>query len=66
MATKKISLNCPEILTADQVAEILQLPLKTVRGMLHETETTGGKGLKGQKIGKHWRVTKAELERFLS
>lgn len=63
--SKKVSLNCPDILTADQVAEILQLPLKTVRGLLHETSLTG-KGLKGQKIGKHWRVLKAELERYLS
>jgi excisionase family DNA binding protein len=54
-----MALDCPEIMTADEVAKILRLPLKTTRGLLHE-----GK-LKGTKTGKHWRVTRENLERFL-
>lgn len=49
----------PAIMTAEDVAKFLRLPLKTTRGLLHD-----GK-LKGTKIGKHWRVTRENLERFL-
>jgi excisionase family DNA binding protein len=65
MSKIPVVLTGPEILNAEEVAGILRLPLKTVRGLLHESEITG-KGLKGTKIGKHWRVTKKDLERFLS
>lgn len=54
-----LNLTCPEIMTAEEVAKILRLPLKTTRALLHE-----GK-IKGTKTGKHWRVTKDSLERFL-
>jgi excisionase family DNA binding protein len=56
----KVELTCPEILSAEDVATILRLPLKTVRARLHD------KSLKGTKIGKHWRIHKKDLERFLS
>jgi excisionase family DNA binding protein len=49
----------PAIMTAEEVAKFLRLPLKTTRGLLHDGT------LKGKKIGKHWRVTKENLERFL-
>ena len=61
MSKTPLLLTCPEIMSAEEVAKILRIPLKTVRMILHEGDT-----LKGTKIGKHWRVTKKELERFLT
>lgn len=60
MASKAPVLSCPEILSAEDVAKILRIPLKTVRKILHE-----GTSLKGTKIGKHWRITKQSLEGYL-
>ena len=56
----KVELTCPEILTPEDVAEILRLPVKTIRARIAD------KSLKGTKIGKHWRVYKKDLERYLS
>ena len=46
-------------LTAEQVADELQVTARTIRGWLRDGD------LVGIKIGKGWRVHKKDLERFL-
>lgn len=48
------------ILTANDVADILQLDVKTVRNLLAQ-----GK-LPGTKLAKEWRVPKPALEEYLN
>ncbi|MBK7203438.1 MAG: helix-turn-helix domain-containing protein [Anaerolineae bacterium] len=49
----------PEVLTVEQVAEYLQMPVQTVRQHLRNRE------LPGRKVGKTWRVLRSELEAWL-
>jgi excisionase family DNA binding protein len=49
----------PEVLTVEQVAEYLQIPVQTVRQHLRNRE------LPGRKVGKVWRVLRSELEAWL-
>ena len=49
----------PEVLTVEQVAEYLQMPVQTVRQHLRTGE------LPGRKIGKTWRVLRSELDAWL-
>jgi excisionase family DNA binding protein len=48
-----------DILTVDQVARILHLHPKTIRGFIRE-----GK-LKAKKLGKGWRIYKSDIESFI-
>ena len=50
--------NKMDILTAKQISEYLQIPLRTI---YHLTKT--GK-LKAVKIGKHWRYFKSDIEQY--
>lgn len=45
--------------TLDEVSEILKIPLETLRKYLRRGQ------LKGVKIGRHWRVTKDQLKKFV-
>lgn len=47
-------------LTIKQVARLLQLPEQTVRQRLREGT------LPGVRLGKHWRVSRAGLDRLLT
>ena len=51
--------DLPLVLTSDQTAEVLQLKRRTVTNMLDRGD------LRGIKIGKEWRVNRAELLRFV-
>ena len=51
--------DLPLVLTSDQTAEVLQLKRRTVANMLNRGV------LHGVKIGKEWRVSRAELMRFV-
>jgi excisionase family DNA binding protein len=50
----------PEYLTAEQVAEKLQMHPTIIRRMLAAGE------LPGRKLGKSWRVVASELREFMS
>ena len=49
----------PLVLTSDQAAVVLQLKRRTITNMLDRGD------LRGVKIGKEWRVSRAELLRFV-
>jgi excisionase family DNA binding protein len=51
--------DLPLVLTSKQAAAILQLKPRTVANMLDRGD------LRGVKIGKEWRVSRAELMRFV-
>lgn len=51
--------NPPRAYTAAQVAEFLQLPVKQVYALIQRRE------LSAIKVGRHYRVPAAELERYL-
>ena len=48
------------VLSVEEVAEILGLSLAAVRRLLLRGE------LPGRKVGKRWRILRAELEHFLA
>ena len=47
------------LLTPEQVAEHLQLPVKSVQEMLRVGE------IRGIKVGRRWRVDPADLDRYI-
>ena len=49
----------PLVLTSDQAAVVLQLKRRTITNMLDRGD------FRGVKIGKEWRVSRAELLRFV-
>ena len=51
--------DLPLVLTSDQVAMVLQLNRRTITNMLDRGD------LHGVKVGKEWRVSRAELVRFV-
>jgi excisionase family DNA binding protein len=51
--------DLPLVLTSDQAAVVLQLKRRTITNMLDRGD------LHGVKIGKEWRVSRAELLRFV-
>jgi excisionase family DNA binding protein len=59
MKAPALNLTCPEIMTAYEVAEVLRIPVKTVRALIRD------KKLKGTKTGRSYRVTRVDLERYL-
>lgn len=48
------------LLTPEQVAEHLQLPVKSVQAMLRVGE------IRGIKVGRRWRVDPADLDRYIA
>jgi excisionase family DNA binding protein len=56
---KVITLSCNEILTPEEVSDILKVPLFSVRKLLRDKE------IPGKKVGKHWRIAKQDLEKFM-
>jgi excisionase family DNA binding protein len=59
MALKHITLNCNDILTPEEVSDILKVPLVSVRKLLRDKE------IPGKKVGKHWRIARQDLEKFM-
>ena len=51
--------DLPLVLTSDQAAAMLQVKRRTIANMLDRGD------LRGVKIGKEWRVSRAELMRFV-
>lgn len=51
--------DLPLVLTSEQAAAVLQLKRRTIANMLDRGD------LHGVKIGKEWRISRAELQRFL-
>lgn len=51
--------DLPLVLTSDQAAAVLQLTRRTVANMLDRGD------LRGVKIGKEWRISRAELQQFI-
>jgi excisionase family DNA binding protein len=51
--------DLPLVLTSKQAAAVLQLKPRTIASMLDRGD------LRGVKIGKEWRVSRAELMRFV-
>lgn len=51
--------DLPLVLTTDQAAAVLQLKRRTIANMLDRGD------LHGVKVGKEWRVSRAELVRFV-
>ncbi len=51
--------DLPLVLTSEQAATVLQLKRSTIANMLDRGD------LYGVKIGKEWRISRAELQRFL-
>jgi excisionase family DNA binding protein len=51
--------DLPLVLTSDQVAAVLQLTRRTITTMLDRGD------LRGIKVGKEWRVSRAELMQFV-
>lgn len=47
------------LLTPEQVAEHLQVPVKSVQEMLRTHE------IRGIKVGRRWRVDPADLDRYI-
>lgn len=56
---ENLVLNCPEVMTPEQVAELLQVSSKTVYKLLHSKELTCFT------IGKYYRITKHSLLKFM-
>lgn len=52
--------DLPLVLTSDQAAAVLQLKRRTIANMLDRGD------LYGIKVGKEWRVSRAELIRFVA
>lgn len=50
----------PDVMTTEQVAEYLQVALRTVYVLLEKGD------LRGVKVGRVWRIRKAEVDRFLN
>ena len=50
--------DLPLVLTSEQAAKVLQLTRRTITNMLDRGD------LRGVKIGKEWRISRAELIRF--
>ena len=48
-----------ELFTVEEISEILKIPSLTIRKYLRDGE------LQGHKMGKHWRISKESLEKFL-
>jgi len=48
-----------EFYSLDEVAEMLQIPKRTLYHWLDKKE------LKGYKVGRYWRISKEDLEEFL-
>ncbi len=59
MKAPALNLKCPEIMTAYEAAEVLRIPVKTVRALVRD------KKLKGTKTGRAYRITRVDLERYL-
>lgn len=55
----KLDASLPSILNVEEVAEVLRIPVNTARKLCRE-----GK-LKSKKVGKHLRIAKTDLERYL-
>jgi excisionase family DNA binding protein len=51
--------DLPLVLTSEQAAKVLQLTRRTITNMLDRGD------LRGVKIGKEWRISRAELVRFV-
>jgi excisionase family DNA binding protein len=51
--------DLPLVLTSEQAAAVLQLTRRTITNMLDRGD------LRGAKIGKEWRISRAELLRFV-
>lgn len=51
--------DLPLVLTSEQAAKVLQLTRRTITNMLDRGD------LRGVKIGKEWRISRAELMRFV-
>jgi len=51
--------DLPLVLTSEQAAAVLQLKRRTIANMLDRGD------LRGVKVGKEWRVSRAELLRFM-
>lgn len=51
--------DLPLVLTSEQAAQVLQLTRRTITNMLDRGD------LRGVKIGKEWRISRAELVRFV-
>jgi excisionase family DNA binding protein len=51
--------DLPLVLTSDQAAAVLQLTRRTITNMLDRGD------LHGFRVGKEWRVSRAELVRFV-
>ncbi len=49
-----------EVLTLEEVAELLRVHTQTAKKLLETGE------LRGRKVGRQWRVTRAEVERYLA
>ncbi len=49
-----------EVLTVEEVSELLQISPEVVRKQLRQ------KRLLGVRVGKEWRIAKVELERYLN
>jgi excisionase family DNA binding protein len=50
----------PEVLTAEQLAELLQVDTKTVRSLAAQGE------LPGRKVGRHWRFSRRAVLDWLA
>ena len=55
-----MSRELPKVYTAEEVAETLQVTLRTVYNYIRDGR------LKAVKLGKYWRVTEKQLEDFLA
>lgn len=51
--------DLPLVLTSEQAAAVLQLTRRTITNMLDRGD------LRGVKVGKEWRISRAELVRFV-
>lgn len=54
------TLELPEFLTADEVAEYLRLPLSTVYKLAQDNV------IPGFKVGKHWRFKSVSIQEWIS
>lgn len=52
-------LTCNDILTPEEVSDILKVPLVSVRKLLRDKE------IPARKVGKHWRIARVDLEKYL-
>lgn len=57
---KSPSIPLPEVMTIDDLAEYLQVSKSSLYKLVQ-----GGK-VPGQKVGKHWRFSRAVIERWLA